>query len=663
MFYSFKIENCLFIILKSTLKTIFYISLFLFGITSGAQSTETSNKKIEQAFPIESSEDFDQLRSGIEELVSIKRDGILWSSQLLRTLQDSQQWAEDNGSSQQKLLAQYYILMYYNNHLEDEKVIRLSKSLLTNPTFMEMQESVYTLMALGSSYRRKGYYQEQLNILNTTIEQNKKFNNIAAPSTYGYFNELALVYYNLEQYELSRHNFKKQANVFEKDNDFFRTSSMLNNIGLTFAKQHVLDSALIYYNRALAILETKQINDAYTTKEYIEHFKNVIKSNIVKIDVSEGDFSNSLTTLKNELASSKKVRELSTAAQAYQSIAELYYENEKLNSAKAYVDSTLIFERAFHNPSNRRQAILLKAKIALKQNNNLMALQYFNLANTLKDSLDREKDKKNFSEATAKYNFVKTEEELEKNRKLLQQEEKANAIQSFFLGLVVVLGVIIGWMLFKSRKANKLIAKQKEELHKGLKEKEIMLDEIHHRIKNNLQVISGILELQRGKIDSEKHARIYEESQGYLHSMSMIHEHLYEQGGVSKLDMQMYLNRLCDLLINSYPDIYVKYEAYAPTVRLSVKKATPLALIICELITNSLKHAFTKTGKIQINLSNHEENYSLTYSDNGSGYENINNPEFYNTGLNLILMLAEDLNGQVDFFNQDGFNCHLKFED
>lgn len=642
------------------MKTILYIFLFLFGIASLAQ-VEPITEKLAHPFSIESTAHFDKLSKEIQELVLLKHHGLLWSPQILKTLQSSKQWAEINGTSQQKLLAQYYLLMYHDNHIKDNKVIKLSTELLTNPSFMEMPESVYTLFALNSSYRRKGFYLKQLNILNSLIEQNKKFKTINAPVTYGYSNELGLVYYNLEQYEFSRNNFKKQAVIFEQNDEFFRTSSMFNNIGLTYANQNILDSALTYYKKALLILETKKIKDPYYTETYIEHFKNVVKSNIVKIDSVERSFSNAISTLKTELLSSKKINEFSTTAQAYQSISNLYYENDSICLAKEYIDSTLVFEKEFPNPTNRQKAYSLKAKIALKQNSDSIALHYFSLADELKDSLNREKDEKNYSEATAKYNFIKTGEALAENKVLLQQKEKANTIQLFFLCLVVFLGLIIGWMLLASKKANKLIAEQKEELHKGLKEKETMLDEIHHRIKNNLQVVSGILELQRGKIDSEKHARIYEESQGYLHSMSMIHEHLYEQDGVSKLDMELYLNKLCDLLINSYPDVSVNYEASAPTVGLSIKKATPLALIICELITNSLKHAFDKTGTIKISLSKQEGSYTLKYSDNGFGFENIDNSEFYNTGLNLINMLAEDLNGQVIFFNQNGFNCHLNF--
>lgn len=643
------------------MKPFLNILLLFLGLSGIAQNQEIQNQ-IENSFPIKTVQGFDSLRPAIKKLSSPKEDHFLWSLKIFKTLKSGDNWAESNGTLQQKLLAQYYLLMYYDNHLDDNQVIPLGKKLLTEPEFMEMPESVYTLLALNASYRRKGFYRQQLNLLNRLSEQNKKFGYTVRPSTYGYFNELALVYYNLGQYTLARNNFKKQAKAFRNSDDFFRTSSMLNNIALTYAKQQKSDSALVYYKEALSLIENKPISDDYYTTEYIAHFRNVVRANIVKIDTDQNEFLKAERIFKDELASSKTVKEPRTTAQTYHDLANFYYQNGQFDIAKAYNDSTLVFEQKYSNPKGRENAYLLKAKLALEPNRNKEALQYFNLAIALKDSLTSEKEEKNYSEATAKYNFIKTGEALERNKALLKQKERTNLIQLIFLCIVILLVLIIGGMLFKVTKARKLIAIQKDALSQGLKEKEIMLDEIHHRIKNNLQVIYGILELQKGKIDSQKYAKIYEESQDYLQSISLIHELLYEQEGVTKLDMQIYLKKLGFLFIENYPNISVSYHVSALTVYMNVGKATPLALIICELITNSFKHAFDKKGSIVITLSENEGRYVLDYADDGKGFKQANNPKFYNTGLSLISMLAEDLNGEVEFFTDQGFHCRLNFE-
>lgn len=643
------------------MKAFFFFFLILCATTANAQ--DLASDRIARAYPIETSKEFNNLDADVAKLYDENQDGQGWSPEVLKTLQSALQWTQFNGNHEQRLLARFYMLLYYNNHVADDDLIKFGEELLADPFFLEMKESVIVLLSLKSAYWRKGFYQKQLNILNALMDQNKKFNYIGFPSSYAFYNELGLVYYHLGQYELARDNFILQSAIFNAEKDYFRTSSMYNNIGLTYFKQKYNDSALIYYKKALQILENKKIRDNFYSQDYVEHFTNVVRSNVVKLHPSRQNISYATNVLKKELQSSKKAKEYSTAAQAYQNLSEFYYEFDSIAQAKRYNDSSLYFQKKFPNPVNKQKAYLLRAKLALRENENEEALEYFMLSDALKDSLNRVKDEKNFSEATAKYNFVQTGQALKENKKLLQQKVQANTIQFVFLCIFVILGLIIGWMLFKSRKANALIAKQKEELHKGLKEKEVMLDEIHHRIKNNLQVVSGILELQKGKISSKENIQIYEESQGYLHSMSMIHEHLYEQDGVSKLDIQVYLNRLCELLINSYPNMEVEYKASAPTVQLSIKKATPLALIICELITNSLKHAFQKTGKIEIELTAKNGKYTLFYRDNGTGFLEIDNPNFYNTGLNLIKMLIEDLEGEVEFYNENGFHCRAIFKD
>lgn len=643
------------------MKLFLYILLFFFGLTCVAQNQQIL-QKLENSYPVETLQDFKALRPAIEKLASPKKDGLLWSPKLLKTLKSGKDWAEANGDSQQKLLAQYYLLMYFDNHLDDNQVITIGKKLLMRPKFMEMPESTHALSALNASYRRKGFYRQQLNILNSLIEQNKKFGYTVLPNTYGYYNELAIVYYNLGQYTLARNNFTKQAKMFKNGNDLFRTSSMLNNIGLTYAHQQKPDSALVFYKKALGLIAGKPINDDYYTTEYIDHFGNVIKANIANIKIEQGKFSDAESILKNELTSSKAVKEPSTTAQTYQDLANLYYLKEQFHLAKIYNDSTLIFEKKYPNPKNREKAYLLRAKIALKQNRNKSALHYFNRSIVLKDSLTKEKEEKNFSEATVKFNFVKTQEALEKNKNLLQEKEKANLIQLIFLCVVALLTIVIGGLFFRTKKANTLIAKQKNALTKGLKEKEIMLDEIHHRIKNNLQVISGILELQREKVDSEESAKIFGESQEYLQSMTLIHELLYQQEGVTKLDMEVYLKRLGHLLIGHYQNITVEYKVLASDIYMKVGKATPLSLIICELITNSLKHAFTKKGTITIVLSKNTNEYVLDYRDDGKGFEPENIKESNSMGLYLISMLAEDLEGKLNYQSNEGFHLTLNFE-
>jgi len=618
-------------------------------------------QKTEALYPIESSQDFDALRPQIEALVKPRGMKISWSEEVFSTLKSAQKWAEVNGNSKQKLLAQYYLQMYYNNHLNDDKSITLGKTLLNDSEFLQMPESTFTLLALNSSYGRKGLYHQQLNIINQLIASNKKFGYKARPGTYGYYNDLAMVYYNLEQYELARKNFKKQAKVFEEAKDYFRFCSMTNNVALTYSKEKKLDSAKIYYNKALSILKTEKIDDPYTTKEYVQHFQKVIKSNIVKLQIQNGNFKEAELTFKEELYSSKQVKEPRTALDAYYSLANYYFLTNKFELALIYADSTIYFERYYKNPNSLQKAFRIKAQSFSKLGDNQRATVFYNRAWDLRDSLFNETQKNNYSKATAEFNFVETEKQLQQQKKIVQQQEKINFFQAVMIGISLIALMIIGLFLFKTVKSNRLIASQKKELTKNLREKEVMLNEIHHRIKNNLQMVSGILELQGEKIKSDNELDVFKESKDYIQSMFLVHDLLYEQEELASLSAQVYFEKLSELLITNYPNLSVKSFVNANNIKMSLDQATPLGLIACELIINSLKHAFLKKGEVNIQLSKQNNNYTFLYSDNGCGFNIQEDNPSYNTGMNLILILAEDLDANVSFPQGEGFQFQLNF--
>ena len=193
----------------------------------------------------------------------------------------------------------------------------------------------------------------------------------------------------------------------------------------------------------------------------------------------------------------------------------------------------------------------------------------------------------------------------------------------------------------------------------ALKEKEILLQEVHHRVKNNLQVISSLMSLQKSFVDDPKLIQILEESQSRIATMSYIHESLYRNTDFSSISFAEYLERLSTNLISSYstPDCDVKLETKLENVFLALDQAIPSGLIVNELVSNALKHAFIgkKEGSITLSISKtpykedaDKEKIEIEVSDNGVGLpDNFNLKKNDSLGLYLIQALTEQLNAEL----------------
>jgi PAS domain S-box-containing protein len=165
--------------------------------------------------------------------------------------------------------------------------------------------------------------------------------------------------------------------------------------------------------------------------------------------------------------------------------------------------------------------------------------------------------------------------------------------------------------------------KQAEERIKAnLKEKETLLQEIHHRVKNNMTVISSLLSLQAGKVDNDQAKEALMDSQNRVRSISAIHETLYQSDNLSTVDMQTYLSNLAGAVAQNYSTVgRVNLKIEAKNILIGAKQASPVGLIVNELITNSFKYAFPdiQEGEIKINLQQEENQIELEYFDNGIG--------------------------------------------
>lgn len=204
-----------------------------------------------------------------------------------------------------------------------------------------------------------------------------------------------------------------------------------------------------------------------------------------------------------------------------------------------------------------------------------------------------------------------------------------------------------------------------EKIKSSLKEKEVLLKEIHHRVKNNLQIISSLLNLQSASLSDPKGRDILRESRNRVMAMAMIHEKLYQDKDLSKLSFDNYLKQLIDFLVSAYKNdgnkITVKYNV--ESIHLSLDISISLGLIVNELVSNSLKHAFKlkKNGLLEVTLARSKKEIILEIKDDGNGFP----PEidFKNTeslGMQLVSNLVKQHEGKIKLIEIDGCCFEIK---
>jgi PAS domain S-box-containing protein len=209
-----------------------------------------------------------------------------------------------------------------------------------------------------------------------------------------------------------------------------------------------------------------------------------------------------------------------------------------------------------------------------------------------------------------------------------------------------------------------------DQIKASLEEKGILLREIHHRVKNNMQIISSLLNLQAGYIEDKKYLEMFKESQNRIYTMSLVHEKLYRSKDFTKINFKDYIHNLANGVFQSYSGMSsnILLNLNIENVELGIDSAIPCGLIINELVTNSLKYAFPdeKKGEIKIVLVNINGNeYELTVSDNGIGIpEDLDFRKTETLGLHLVSSLAEyQLSGKIKLDRSRGTEFSIRFGD
>jgi len=513
---------------------------------------------------------------------------------------------------------------------------------------------------------KKSYYKLYLypEIFEVNSKIQKLINNGVEYSLWSY-NMNSKLYRNLFQYEKAILALKKEIKALKKskNRDSLIIPSAFNDLGYYYYESKNNDSALVNFKKSLSYADKSLKGIDEKSHELITA---VVKGNIGEIHVNRKMFNEAIPLLLEDIAVGIKFKsDIGSIANSYNLLAVCYLElgdfekaNEILNNIKplivelsdnpARVDY-LENKGNYYNKIQKsdssnyyyKEALRIKSFIDIKGKNQILA------SNELIYSI------------TEEHRLLEKHETDLKNQELMLKNKQKNLLVFFalILLLLLVLSVYNSYKLKKSRKEvrekNKEITLKNKQVKIALSEKEVLLKEVHHRVKNNLQVISGLLEMQNISVTDESVKLALKEGQNRIQSVALVHKMMYQSENVSKVDMQKYLQELLQVLELSYasPRKNIKTIINAVGIDFDVNLAVPISLIVNEAVCNAYKHAFKnkKSGIIQVVIKKEQETtYSLLIKDDGVGLpEGFDVKQLKSIGFDLIYGLARQLKGKL----------------
>lgn len=355
----------------------------------------------------------------------------------------------------------------------------------------------------------------------------------------------------------------------------------------------------------------------------------------------------------------------------YENLANIYRLDGKFKEARYYLDKIPENFSKDLRPQNLIGLELLRFKVDSGFRNYVSAIRHYQLYKKLNDSIYSTKNVASINEVEARYQSEKKEHAI----KLLESQQKLQALnmrsavwqRNVTLAAIVVTLILTGLAYYAYRRkriSNLLINKKNNQLQILLTEKEWLLKEVHHRVKNNLHTVICLLESQSLYLQDDA-LKAIETSRHRIFSMSLIHQKLYQSDHIKVINIGLYIAEFVNYLEESFgsPE-YVKIILDVEDIELGAAQAIPVGLIINEAVTNSYKYAFPKqlSGTITIVLKNQGDRVSLIIADNGSGFTPSANKETHSLGLDLIQGLTADLRGTVNIDTISGTSIQIDFK-
>lgn len=471
-------------------------------------------------------------------------------------------------------------------------------------------------------------------------------------------NNIGAVYFDLRDYGQTKPYYEKAVALFTVAKDTFWLSNALNNLGNVLEKAKEYDQSLEVYGKALDLAKVSENNEAVGST----------MSNIGNVYLGMKNFDEALRFYRNGLKLQLAADDQIGAAISYNNVGLILFEKGQLKEALLNHQKALQISKELNHLSTMKNAHKWLSFTYSEMNQYKNAYAHQTDFMMLDDSIAGLEKASLVEELNTKYETEKKDRqiallELDKKSAALNLANSNNQRNIFVFGsvLLIVLAGSLYYRYYSKKRTSEILTEKNSQISIALEERETLLKEIHHRVKNNLQVISSLLNLQAGSLEDDAAIDAVREGQHRVKSMALIHQKLYSAEDIRGVDIQDYFENLTKELYRAFGVGHLMHEVSTNGLKLDIDTVIPLGLIVNELITNSIKYAFenVENGLLQIEVVEEAQKLHVWVRDNGRGMDEDALQKSNSFGWKMIRSLSRKLKAAIIVENDGGTSVHL----
>jgi len=539
--------------------------------------------------------------------------------------------------------------LYFRNSKRDSAKIYsfLAQKKLTAADDNKSLNVVYN--TLGAIYAGENLYDSTVVYFTKALECSRLVkDSVGMSNTY---QNIGIIYGRMDEHEKAIEQIKKSIELKSVIPNQHGITAAYFNLSRQYRLSEQYDKAIEAVEKAITLgNENKEIfilPNAYNT------YGNCL--------LETGNYKKAIPAFQEAITKYEAINNLTGKAQAVQNLGLSYEQIGKIKLANKQMDLALSITNKEEEPYNYMGILEHLSRYNENRGRDKIALTQLREFHQISDSLFTLEKQEKVLELQTKFETAEAENENILLRKDNELQATRISQQNTLLSIGVISALVflsLATFLYLQRKK---LRSTKRQLEASLGEKETLLKEIHHRVKNNLQLVTSLLNIQAEKESPQTIGEFLTQGQNRVKSMALIHEQLYRSDNVSSINMQEYFEKLVKSILEIHGNPSISYEIQTENNHLDIDKAIPLGLIINELVNNSLKHAFTNNGagNLQVQMKEIADQLEVNIKDDGKGFPS--EPTKNSIGLQLVNILAKQLRGRFEFHHQIGTTARLVF--